>query len=107
VRVEGRVRRVPAAEADAYWATRPRGSQLSGATSQQSAPLASRAVLLSRRRALERRLAGRDVPRPSSWDGFRIEPTAIEFWTHKDDRLHHRQRFDRSARGWRASLLEP
>ena len=107
VRVEGRVRRVSADEADAYWATRPRGSQLSGATSHQSARLANRAVLLSRRRALERRLAGRDVPRPPSWDGFRIEPTAIEFWTHKDDRLHHRQRFDRSARGWRASLLEP
>jgi pyridoxamine 5'-phosphate oxidase len=107
VRVEGRVRRVSDAEADAYWATRPRGSQLSGATSKQSARLAQRASLVARRRALERSLVGQDVPRPPSWGGFRIEPSAIEFWTHRDDRLHHRERFERVARGWELSLLEP
>jgi pyridoxamine 5'-phosphate oxidase len=107
VRVEGRVRPVSAAEADAYWRTRPRGSQLSAAISRQSALLASRAGLLARRRALERRLRGRDVPRPASWTGFCIEPSAIEFWTHREDRLHHRERFERTRGGWRISLLEP
>jgi pyridoxamine 5'-phosphate oxidase len=107
VRVEGRVRRVSEAEADAYWKTRPRGSQLSAATSHQSAPLASRADLVARRRDLERRLQRSEVPRPALWTGFRIEPEVIEFWTHRDDRLHHRERFDRTRRGWRTTLLEP
>jgi len=107
VRIEGRVRPVSAAEADAYWRTRPRGSQLSGFTSHQSAPLASRARLVARRRALERRMRGRDVPRPATWTGFRIEPSSIEFWTHREDRLHHRERFERTHRGWKLTLLEP
>jgi len=107
VRIEGRVRRVSGAEADSYWATRPRGSQISGASSRQSARLASRASLVARRRALERSLSGEAVPRPPAWTGFRIEPSAIEFWTHRDDRLHHRERFERTRRGWRLCLLEP
>ena len=107
VRVEGRVRRVSVAEAEAYWRTRPRGSQLSAATSHQSSRLASRASLVARRNRLERRLEGRAVPRPELWTGFRIEPRAIEFWTHRDDRLHHRERFERTPRGWRTTLLEP
>jgi pyridoxamine 5'-phosphate oxidase len=107
VRVEGRVRGVTAAEADAYWRTRPRGSQLSAATSTQSAPLDSRAQLVARRRALERSLRERDVPRPAAWTGFALEPSAIEFWTHREDRLHHRERFERTRNGWRCSLLEP
>jgi pyridoxamine 5'-phosphate oxidase len=107
VRVEGRVRRVSAAEADAYWRTRPRGSQLSAATSVQSAPLASRARLVSRRKRLERSLRGGEVPRPELWTGFRIEPRALEFWTHREDRLHHRERFERTPDGWRICLLEP
>jgi len=107
VRVEGRVRRVSNREADAYWRTRPRGSQLSAAISQQSSPLASRASLIARRRQLERRLRGRDVPRPPLWTGFCIEPRAIEFWTHRDDRVHHRERYERTPRGWRITLLEP
>ncbi len=107
VRVEGRVVELGAAAADAYWVTRPRGSQISGATSHQSSTLASRAALVARRDALERRLAGGDVPRPAEWRGFRIVPDAIEFWTHRDDRLHHRELFRRRAGTWRASLLEP
>jgi pyridoxamine 5'-phosphate oxidase len=107
VRIEGRVEELSDAEADAYWATRPRGSQLSGATSYQSRALASRAQLIARRAALARRYAGRDVPRPAEWRGFRIVPVAIEFWTHRDDRLHHRELFTRGARGWRTTLLQP
>ena len=87
--------------------TRPRGSQLSAATSHQSSLLASRASLVARRRRLERSLDGGPVPRPESWGGFRIEPSAIEFWIHRDDRLHHRERFERTPRGWRTLLLEP
>jgi len=107
VRVEGRVVELGDAEADAYWATRPRGSQLSGATSHQSSPLASRAVLVARRGALVRRLGDDEVPRPAEWRGFRIVPGAIEFWTHRDDRLHHRELFTRRGRTWRTTLLEP
>ena len=54
-----------------------------------------------------KRWADGDVPRPAEWRGFRIVPSAIEFWTHKDDRLHHRELFTRRGRTWRASLLEP
>lgn len=107
VRIEGRVVELGDAEADAYWSSRPRGSQLSGATSNQSRELASRALLAARRKELARHLAGREVPRPAEWRGFRIVPDAIEFWTHRDDRLHHRELFQRRARTWRASLLEP
>jgi pyridoxamine 5'-phosphate oxidase len=107
VRVEGRVIELPESDADAYWATRPRGSQLSGATSFQSRVLADRAALVARRAATEKRWAGRDVPRPADWRGFRIVPSSIEFWTHKDDRLHHRELYTRRGRAWRAVLLEP
>ena len=107
VRVEGRVVELPESDADAYWSTRPRGSQLSGATSFQSRVLASRAELAARRAATEKRYAAAEVPRPAEWRGFRIVPKAIEFWTHKDDRLHHRERFTRRGGVWRAALLEP
>ncbi|MBM4242825.1 MAG: pyridoxamine 5'-phosphate oxidase [Deltaproteobacteria bacterium] len=107
VRVEGRVVELPGADADAYWATRPRGSQLSGATSFQSRALVSRAALVARRRAAERRFAGIAVPRPVDWRGFRLVPSSIEFWTHRDDRLHHRELFTRRGSAWRTALLEP
>lgn len=107
VRVEGRVVELSDRDADAYWASRPRGSQLSGATSHQSRVLASRAELVARRAATEQRFTGADVPRPPEWRGFRIVPASIEFWTHKDDRLHHRERFTRRRGVWQAALLEP
>jgi pyridoxamine 5'-phosphate oxidase len=108
VRVEGRVVELSDADADAYWASRPRGSQLSGATSFQSRVLASRTALVARRDAIEQRYADVPVPRPSEWRGFRIVPASIEFWTHKDDRLHHRERFTRRGGGsWQVALLEP
>jgi pyridoxamine 5'-phosphate oxidase len=64
-------------------------------------------LLIARRNQLARRYADRSIPRPAEWRGFRIVPDAIEFWTHRDDRLHDRELFRRSARGWRATLLEP
>ncbi|MCE2391892.1 MAG: pyridoxamine 5'-phosphate oxidase [Proteobacteria bacterium] len=107
VRIEGRVERVPEAEADAYWRTRPRASQLSAAASHQSRSLRSRAELVERRRRLERRYRDAEIPRPAGWSGFRIVPFAIEFWTHRDDRLHRRELFRLSRGRWRKTLLEP
>jgi pyridoxamine 5'-phosphate oxidase len=107
VRVEGRVTDVPAAEADAYWRTRPRESRLAAAASRQSSELGSRAELLARWRALARRHPGDDVPRPAAWTGYRIVPRAIEFWTRGDFRLHRRERFVRRRGVWRRSLLQP
>lgn len=107
VRIEGKVEHVTDAEADEYWETRPRGSQLSAATSRQSEPIDARATLVRRRNALARRLAGGPVPRPPDWSGFRIVPDRIEFWTQRDDRLHHRELFTRGRRGWTLQLLQP
>ena len=107
VRVEGRVERVSADEADAYWVTRPRESQLAAVASRQSAALASRRALLAKWRTLRRQYSGEDVPRPAEWTGFRMVPEAIEFWTNRDHRLHDRELFVRTRDGWRRSLLQP
>lgn len=107
VRIEGRVEMVPAEEADAYWSTRPRESQIGGAASDQSAPIASRAALLRRWRQLTRRYRGAPVPRPPHWTGFRVVPTAIEFWTLRPHRMHDRELFTRTRRGWRRTRLQP
>lgn len=107
VRVEGRVEPVSAAEADAYWRTRPRVSRLAAAASHQSAVLAKRGALLARWRRLAREHRGRAVPRPARWTGFRLVPHALEFWTHRAHRLHERERFVRAGRGWRRTLLQP
>ena len=107
VRVEGRVRPVSTAEADAYWQTRPRASRLAASVSTQSAPLASRAVLLARWQALARRRRGKDIPRPAYWTGFRIVPSSIEFWSHRAHRLNHRELFVRARGRWVRRLLQP
>ena len=102
VRVEGRVERIPAAESDAYWATRPAGSRRSAAASRQSEPVGSRAEL-------EAAVAAQpdEPPRPARWGGYRIVPDAYEFWRHRDDRLHERQLFKARAGGWDVSILQP
>jgi len=107
VRVEGRVTPVSDAEADAYWVTRPRESQLGGAASAQSARIASRAALLARWRQLARRLRGQPVPRPPHWSGFRVVPEAIEFWTQRPHRMHDRELFRRRRRSWSVQRLQP
>jgi pyridoxamine 5'-phosphate oxidase len=108
VRVEGRVVEVSRAEADAYWRTRPRASQLAASSSHQSAPLDARADLVARWRELTRAHAGREVPRPRTWTGFRIVPSRIEFWTHRDHRLHDRELFARArGGGWTMTRLNP
>jgi pyridoxamine 5'-phosphate oxidase len=107
VRVEGLVEQVSPSETDEYWSTRPRQSQLAASASFQSAPLRSRALLLARVTALTGKLRGREVPRPRGWLGFRLRPHAIEFWTHREHRLHQREIYVRRGSGWRRGLLQP
>jgi len=107
VRVEGRVEQVTPAEADAYWKMRPRQSRLAASVSHQSARLRSRADLLAEFERLARKFRSRDVARPRYWTGFRVRPDAIEFWTHREHRLHDRELFVRRGAAWSRSLLQP
>jgi pyridoxamine 5'-phosphate oxidase len=107
VRIEGDVEAVSDAEADAYFATRPRGSQIGAWASTQSAPLASRAALDASVREVEQRFANAAVTRPPFWRGFRVVARSIEFWTRDPARLHERVLFQRSHGEWTRSLLYP
>ena len=107
VLVEGSVSLVDPEEADAYWASRPRLSQLGGAASRQSQPLASRAELEARVEALEREYRDRPVPRPAHWTGYRLEPDFIEFWAGREGRLHDRDRYWWEDGAWRHTLVNP
>ena len=108
VRVEGTVSQVSEAEADAYYATRPRGSQIGAWASDQSQPLESRAVLEARIADLEKRFGEAPVPRPAHWSGYRVSPVRIEFWREGKYRLHDRIVYvpDGSG-GWTTSQLFP
>jgi pyridoxamine 5'-phosphate oxidase len=107
VRIEGRASQVADAEADAYFATRHRDSQVAAWASEQSRPIASRTELMARFRTAGRRFAGKTVPRPPHWSGYRVRPQAIEIWYGRPYRLHDRHLFTRSGRGWRHALLSP
>jgi pyridoxamine 5'-phosphate oxidase len=107
VRVEGGVERLPDGESDAYFATRPRLSQLGAWASRQSRPHATRFELLRRVATTEARFLGREVSRPSNWGGFLLAPEAIELWASKPNRLHLRRRFERTESGWRLEHLDP
>ena len=107
VRVEGPVEPVSAAEADAYFATRARASQIGAWASDQSRPLDSRATLEARVAATQARYEGRPIPRPPNWSGFRVTPTAIEFWKDGAFRLHDRIRFTRLGLEWATERLYP
>ncbi len=107
VNVAGRVERVPAAEADAYWEVRPRGSQVGSWASPQSRPLVDRQELLDRVVAVDAAHRQEAVPRPAHWGGWRVRPHTIEFWQGRQNRLHDRIRYTREGEGWRVGRLAP
>jgi pyridoxamine 5'-phosphate oxidase len=107
IRIEGSVTPVSDTEADAYFATRSRDSQLGAVASDQSRPLESRALLTERFEEAKLRFRGRDVSRPERWLGYRVAPETIEFWTDGANRLHDRVLFVRTGTGWEQGLLFP
>ena len=105
--VFGRAERVSDEEADAYFATRDRNSQLGAWASQQSRPLASRELLVAGFEQVTERFAGREVPRPPHWTGLRVVPRRFEFWVAREHRLHDRTFYERDGDSWRTGLLYP
>jgi len=106
VRVSGAVERLSAADSDAYWANRPLPSRLSARASQQSAPVGSRQELEDAVDEVRARF-GDEAPRPDFWGGYRVVPEVVEFWLHRDDRLHDRIRYRRSGGNWLIDRLQP
>jgi pyridoxamine 5'-phosphate oxidase len=107
VRVEGSVERVSDEEADAYFASRPRGSQLGAWASRQSEPMVDAGELSRRYAEVEARFAGGSVPRPPYWSGFRLVPERVEFWIGQPSRLHVRHLYSPDGDGWRVQILYP
>ena len=107
VRVEGAVEEIARSESAAYWETRSRSSRIAGWVSAQSRPLAGREDLDGAYSEAEARFAGGDVPLPDHWGGYRVLPETVEFWRHRESRLHDRIRFTRAPGGWRRERLAP
>jgi pyridoxamine 5'-phosphate oxidase len=107
VRIEGAVEETTDEESTAYWITRPRGSRIAAWASAQSRPLTGRAELDAAVAEAEARFAGDEVPLPPFWGGYRLVPDRMEFWTHRDDRLHDRVLYVREEGAWRRERLAP
>lgn len=107
VRIEGPVVALDDAEVDAYFSSRPRGAQVAAAASAQSEPVADRGELERRFAETEANLAGREVPRPPSWGGYRMALEVVEFWQGRPNRLHDRIRFTRAGQTWTRERLQP
>lgn len=107
VRVEGRAEKMPTAESDAYFATRERFSQLGAWASKQSQTMSEHAELDRRVAEFEHRFAGREVPRPPYWGGYRVEPDLVEFWYAGEHRWNRRERWELTDGAWAMRLLYP
>ena len=107
VRIEGDVERLLPEESDAYFASRPRGSRLSALASRQSEPISGRDVLDARVAELAGALGDAEPARPDWWGGYRLAPDSLEFWQHRDDRLHDRLRYRRDGDRWTIERLSP
>jgi len=107
VRIEGPIEEVEAAEADAYFASRSRDSQIGAWASEQSRPLDCRETFEARYAEFVARFEGQDVPRPPRWTGFRVKPEVMEFWSDRPHRLHERRLFRRTDKSWNEGLLFP
>ena len=107
IRIEGPLSEVTQAEADAYFHSRARKSQIGSAASDQSRPLDSRETYLQRVGVLAGQYEGHTIPRPPHWTGFRLAPQRMEFWLDRPNRLHERRQFDRSGDGWTSTMLYP
>lgn len=108
VRIEGTITQAADADADAYFASRPRARQIGAWASLQSQPLPNREALDTRNAEFEQKFAGMDVPRPPHWSGWLLVPHSIEFWVNSDARLHERELYTRSANStWQHGLLYP
>jgi pyridoxamine 5'-phosphate oxidase len=108
VRIDGTVEPIPDAEADAYWHSRHRGSQISAFVSPQSRPAPERATMEQKRAEAERHYEGREIPRPRHWGGYGLVPVTFEFWEGREHRFHERIVFERDEDGvWRESRLWP
>jgi pyridoxamine 5'-phosphate oxidase len=106
IRVEGPIEKVSAEESDAYWATRPRGSQIAASVSRQSEPIKSREELEQRFSEVDAAHPN-EIPRPPHWGGYRLAPDVYEFWEHRENRLHDRIRYRRDGNTWKIERLNP
>ena len=107
VRIEGRIERISTEESNAYFQTRDRGSRIGAWASHQSEELVDRETLIQRVKHFEKKFAGKEVPLPEFWGGYRVIPERIEFWQGKADRLHDRFVYKAADNGWQISRLNP
>jgi len=107
VKIQGNVSRISTAESLAYFTSRPRGSQIGAWTSQQSSPIGSRTLLVQAFESMKKKFAEGEIPLPDFWGGYRLEPSVIEFWQGRENRLHDRFEFRRQSDAWDIQRLQP
>src|SRR5262245_11605413 len=107
IRIEGSVEKIDRKDSEKYFHSRPRSSQLAAAVSEQSSRIPSRRALIDRFKELDQKLSGQEVPLPSTWGGYRLVPDVIEFWRHRENRLHDRLRYRIDAGEWKRERLAP